>query len=496
MSVGRAALALLAALATALLAACSATRADESSPRPNILFVLADDQRADTLEAFGGLWDLDTPHLDGLAERGFAFTRASCTGGPHGAVCIPSRAMLMTGRAWFTLDLSTFDGRTTLPERLRDVGYRTFMSGKWHNGRGTLVRAFPEARAVLESGMSNHFEVPLVDVMAGEAVRPRIGDGHSSELFASAVVDFVRAHDEPAPFFCYLAFTAPHDPRDAPLADRERWASRAPAPPPNFLPQHPFDNSQLTTRDEKLAAWPRTREVVSRQLAEYFALIEHMDAQLGRVLAALEEGGHLQNTIVVFAADHGLAMGSHGLLGKQNVYEHSMRAPLVVAGPGVPRGSSAALAYLFDAHATMLRLAGVAPSEDAHALDLAPLWSDGEIGGENGSETALRDRLLTSQHHMRAITDGRYKLIRYPDVDVTQLFDLAEDPHEMDDLAGRVEHVPTIERLRALLEDEQAALGDTQPWTADEVRDAAIDLTGRERKPDRWQPAWIVETYF
>jgi arylsulfatase A-like enzyme len=471
-----------------VFAGCSAPRVVEPAPRPNILFVLADDQRADTLAAFGGLWELGTPNLDGLSERGFSFTRASCAGGPHGAVCIPSRAMLMTGRAWFTLDLGTFDGRATLPERLRDAGYRTFMSGKWHNGRGTLVRAFPNAHAVLEGGMANHFEVPLVDVEAGEVVRPRVGDGHSSELFADAVVDFVRGYDESDPFFCYLAFTAPHDPRDAPLADRERWAARTPELPPNFLPQHPFDNSQLTTRDEMLAAWPRTPEVVARQLAEYFALIEHMDAQLGRVLAALEETGRLENTVVVFAADHGLAMGSHGLLGKQNVYEHSMRAPLIVAGPGVPRGSSAALTYLFDAHATMLRLAGVEPSEDVHALDLAPLWS--------GERSALRDRILTSQHHMRAITDGRYKLIRYPDVDVTQLFDLARDPHELADLAGRPEHASTLVRLRELLEDEQAALGDTQPWTSEVLRDPVVDLTGRERDPDRWQPDWIVETYF
>lgn len=485
-----------------LVASCAgpaATDAEAVEPtrRPNILFVLADDQRADTLAAFGGQWQLETPHLDGLAERGFAFTRTSCTGGPHGAVCIPSRAMLMTGRAWFELELSTFDERASLPERLREAGYRTFMSGKWHNGRATLRRAFPDARAVLEQGMSNHYEVPAVDLVDGEVRNPRVDPIHSSELFTDAVLDFLRGDapgtsgeggDDDAPFFCYLSFTAPHDPRDAPPEDRARWSERTPALPPNFMGQHPFDNSQLTTRDENLAAWPRTPEVVTRQLGEYFALIEHMDAQIGRVLRALEEAGELEHTIVVFAADHGLSMGSHGLLGKQSVYEHAMRAPLIVAGPGVPSGSSDALAYLFDAHATMLRLAGVAPLADSHARDLAPLWRD--------PEHVHRTRLLTSQHHMRAVTDGRFKLIRYPDVQVTQLFDLASDPHELTDLSTDPAHGATVDRLRELLVAEQAELGDGQPWTSEVTREPAIDLTGREREPDPWQPRWIVEAYF
>jgi len=161
-----------------------------------------------------------------------------------------------------------------------------------------------------------------------------VTDTHSSELFGKAAVAFVESVGD-EPFFAWVAFTAPHDPRQPPTGFRERLAGREPSPPANFLPRHPFDNGELAIRDEKLLGWPRTREAISRELADYYACIEGMDAEIGRILAALEAAGRLDDTIVLFTSDHGLAIGSHGLLGKQNLYEHSMRAPAVIAGPGV-----------------------------------------------------------------------------------------------------------------------------------------------------------------
>ncbi|QDU65458.1 sulfatase-like hydrolase/transferase [Engelhardtia mirabilis] len=454
----------------------------------NVLLIYADDQRADTIGALGND-GIRTPHLDSLVERGTAFERTYCLGGPHGAVCIPSRAMLMTGRAWFELDLGEFDGRTTLPEHMAAAGYRTFMTGKWHNGHAALRRAFPQARAVMRAGMSNHFQVPLVDVEGGEFQNVRQGEGHSSEIFADQAVAFLeRAAEGEAPFFCYVAFTAPHDPRDAPIAWRERMAGRRPPLPANFMPQHPFDNSQLTTRDEMLGPWPRTEELVREQLAEYYALIEHLDSQVGRVLAALEASGRADRTLVVYAADHGLAMGSHGLLGKQSVYEHSMRAPLILAGPGIPHGRTNSLAYLHDIYATVLATAGLEAEGDTHSRDLHPLLGeDAPVG---------REVVLTSQHHMRAITDGRWKLIRYPDIDRTQLFDLESDPAELHDLGSDPDQSERIAALRKQLLAQQTLLGDHQPWTSPEQHPAEIDLTGHERVIDPWQPQWIREKYF
>src|SRR6185295_12363812 len=123
--------------------------------------------------------------------------------------------------------------------------------------------------------------------------------------------------------------------------------------PPDFLPQHPFDNGEMTVRDEKLAPWPRTPENIRSQLADYYALITFMDLQIGRILAALDKSGAAQDTIVVFSSDQGLALGSHGLMGKQNLYESGMKVPLIFAGPGIPKGQADALVYLHDIYPTV-----------------------------------------------------------------------------------------------------------------------------------------------
>ena len=197
---------------------------------------------------------------------------------------------------------------------------------------------------------------------------------HSVKLFADAAIEFLRSQTDEAPFLCYVAFNAPHDPRIAPPSFHEWYNAHQPPLPPNFLPQHPFDNGEMVIRDERLAPWPRTPEVVRRHLADYYASIEFLDEQVGRIVAALEASGRLENTLIVFASDHGLAIGSHGLFGKQNLYEHSMNSPLIIAGPGIPQGKRiAALCYLLDIFPTLGELAGVAGPEGNEGRSLAPI---------------------------------------------------------------------------------------------------------------------------
>jgi arylsulfatase A-like enzyme len=229
---------------------------------------------------------------------------------------------------------------------------------------------------------------------------------------------------------------------------------------------------------------------VSDQLCEYYGLITDLDLQVGRILAALEARGAAENTLVLYAADHGLAMGSHGLLGKQSLYEHSSGLPLILAGPGVPKGArSDALVYLYDLYPTLTEVGGAEKPEDLHATSLWPVI--------RGEQETVRATLYTSLgKHQRAVRDGRWKLIRYPEVEVTQLFDLREDPLELVNLADRFEHAGTLSRLRRELEQWQAFAGDAAPWTAEKTRSPEIDLTGASRKPDRWQPRWVREKYF
>ena len=309
---------------------CNAQRQlDSSDNQPNILFLFADDQRTDTIAHFGNQ-HIKTPNLNKIAERALNFTNAYCMGSIHGAVCQPSRAMLHSGRTLYHVPMD-LKNVVTLGEVLGKNGYSTFGTGKWHNGKESFARSFHSGKAIMFGGMSNHLKVPVEDMDFDRTFsNKRTGEKFSSELFADAAIEFIKNRDNSKPFFCYVSFTAPHDPRQPPKEFAEEYYKANLPLPKNFLPQHPFDMGSMQIRDEVLAGWPRTEEVIRDQLAEYYGMITHMDGQIGRILGTLKRHSQ-RETIIVFSADHGLAMGSHGLLGKQNLYEHSMKAPMFIA---------------------------------------------------------------------------------------------------------------------------------------------------------------------
>jgi len=458
-----------------------------AAERPNILFLFADDQRADTIAAWGNRF-IKTPNLDGLVKRGTSFRNNYCFGSNSGAVCVPSRAMLMTGRRWFDVDANLKTERL-LPEVLRAAGYTTFAAGKWHNGRESLQRAFPEARSMFLGGMEDHTKVSVVDVVEGRTSAPRVAAKFSSEEFADAAITFLGRQTNRQPFFCYVAFTAPHDPRNPPPAYREMYYRRPPPLPENFLPQPAINNGfSRNVRDENLAGYPRTARAVQDQLCEYYGLITHLDEQVGRILRALEQNGQATNTLIIYTADHGLALGSHGLLGKQSVYEHSMKSPLIIAGPGVPRGkSTTAFTYLLDLFPTLCAAAGGTPPPALAGHDLTPLWT--------GRKKSVRDSVfLPFTDTMRAVRDERWKLIVYPRINHQELFDLKNDPGERHDLAAKKPR--EVARLTALLREWQERTGDHRPLTSTNPAPRVLRYDDFLRQPDQWQPAWIVEKYF
>lgn len=464
---------------------------DTQAGRPNILILFSDDQRHDTIAAYGNPL-IRTPHIDSLVRRGFSFRGNYIFGGNNGAVCVPSRAMLMSGKTWFRMDAPTLNGVRLLPEMLGENGYATFATGKWHNGQPSWLRAFQQGRSVMFGGMSDHTKVPVRDLGPdGKLTEVRTGEKFSSELFADAAIDFIENQDGRKPFFAYVAFTAPHDPRQPPESYREMYYRNLPPLPANFLPQLPFDNGMMRNlRDENLAAWPRTESVIRDQLAEYYGMITHMDEQIGRIFAALEKSGKAENTIVIFAADNGLALGSHGLLGKQSVYEHSMRTPLIIAGPGIPNGKSTrAFTYLLDVFPTLCDVLGIARPEGLEGESLRPLWE--------GKRSSIRDSVfLPFLQIQRAVRDERWKLIAYPKIGHLQLFDLRNDPNEIRNLIDRPENGVHVRRLQKLMKQWQERVGDTLELPTQNHQPPAIDLTGQDRKPDQWQPDWIIKKYF
>jgi arylsulfatase A-like enzyme len=266
-----------------------------------------------------------------------------------------------------------------------------------------------------------------------------------SQQFADAAIGFIR-RKPPGPFFLHVNFAAPHDPLLMPPGYEARYKPKNTPLPANFLPEHPFDTGYLRTRDELLFSWPRTPDAVRDELAMYYLVISHMDAQIGRILAALKATGQAARTIVIFSSDQGVAIGSHGLRGKQNMYEHTIGVPLIIAGPGIPRGIRCnAQCYLRDLYPTACDLADIDVPQRVQGRSLVPLL--------RGEAAAIYPCAFAAfGKAQRMIRTDRWKLIQYPKIDRFQLFDLSADPREINDLANSSRHAEVLADLRSKLE--------------------------------------------
>jgi len=430
--------------------------------RPNILFLITDDQRFDTIAALGNSY-IRTPNMDKLVRSGTSFTNAYIMGSMSGAVCMPSRAMLLTGRHLFSLKNK---GRTIpqehimFPELLRKEGYITFETGKWHNRREPFVRSFNTGGNIFFGGMSEHYKVPLHDYDASgeykKSSRFYVEDKHSSELFSDAAVKFLQSCDGSSPFFMWVSYTAPHDPRTAPEKYRRMYEGKEMPLPRSFMPEHPFDNGEMRIRDEELAPWPRTPDEIRKHLADYYAMITHLDFQIGRVLEALKQTRQADNTIIILCGDNGLAVGRHGLLGKQNLYEHSIGVPLIMCGPGVPVGEKRdVLCYIHDIYPSLCEFIGIEVPNSVESKSF--------LSSIKNSESAHRSTLFFAyKDFQRAVRDERYKLIEYnvKGKRTTQLYDLHSDPWELRNLADEPDYSVNIRRLRRTLLKWKNKIGD------------------------------------
>ncbi|WP_228692841.1 sulfatase-like hydrolase/transferase [Lunatimonas sp.] len=458
---------------------------------PNVLFLFADDQQADALGISGNPY-IHTPNIDQLAREGSRFSNAYVMGGHHGAICMASRAMLMSGNNFFRV-YDRLNGVHTMPMAFAEAGYTTYGTGKWHNEKEAFEASFHHGRNVYLGGMADHYDINLRDYGTDGRLGDPVKKGYSTDIFAQTAIDFLQEHTQShpgKPFFCYVSFTAPHDPYSPEASYIDHYPDGSLPLPGNYMPHHPFEFDQLTVRDENLTGWPRRPEVIQMILSDYYALVTHLDAQIGRIIAALKATGQYDNTIIVYAADNGLAVGRHGLLGKQNLYEHSIKVPLILKGPGIAENQVLdAFAYIHDIFPTLAQLAGVPISEKLEGQSLVPVIQ--------GTQQQVRNSLFTAYRHtVRAIRDERWKLIRYPERDYTQLFDLIRDPLELNNLAQSGSHNETVDRLTQLMKDWQSDYGDEHPLTAKEIKPLVYDPDTLVRKPDQWQPEYILKRYF
>ena len=444
-----------------------------SAEKPNILFIFSDDQAYDTIRSLGND-EIETPNLDRLVARGTTFTHAYNQGSWSGAVCVASRTMLLTGRYVWHADkiygqtdkLFRETGKMWPQILEKEGGYDTYFSGKWHV-RADAVKTFKTARHV-RPGMPKQTKTGYNRPIDGQPdpwspFDPKFGgfwEGgkHWSEVLGDDGVEYLEtAAKKDAPFFMYLAFNAPHDPRQSPKEFVDKYPLDKIAVPQPFLPEYPYNEPMASgrgLRDEKLAPFPRTENSVKVNRQEYYAIITHMDVQIGRILEALEKTGKADNTWIIFSADHGLACGHHGLMGKQNMYDHSVRMPWIIAGPGVPAGKKVDTPiYLQDAMATSFDIAGIKKPEHVEYSSVLPLLKDGAKPHYDGIYGAY----LKNQ---RAVTLDGHKLILYPKAKVARLYDLKTDPLEAKDIAAEESSKPVMKKLFAKFLELQKTVGD------------------------------------
>lgn len=440
-----------------ILMSAALLRADQ----PNFLFIFADDQCYQTINALGNT-EVETPNLDKLARTGVTFDRTYNMGGWNGAICVASRTMLNTGRfIWNANEVHPHLANEVAEDRfwakmLRKAGYETYFSGKWHVGKDTVCKAAFDTARHIRPGMPNQTKAGYNRPLEGKpdpwSPFDKSFDGfwkggkHWSEVLADDAVDYLdRSAQRDNPFFMYLAFNAPHDPRQAPKEYVDKYPLDKIAVPKNFLPEYPYKDDigcSAKLRDEKLAPFPRTEHAIKVHRQEYYAIITHMDAQIGRILEALDKTGKRDNTYIIFTADHGLSVGHHGLVGKQNQYDHSIRVPFMICGPNLQAGKHIdASIYLQDVVPTTLELADIEKPEHVEFNSLVPL-----LRGQTEKHTydAIYGAYMMVQ---RSITFEDFKLIVYPKANKVRLFDLKKDPLEQNDLADDADHQSKKQRL-------------------------------------------------
>lgn len=474
----------LISLFSIVLFSCS-TQKEE---KPNILFIFADDQCYDAINALGINSEVITPNLDRLVNGGVSFNHTYNMGAWQPAVCVASRAMLNTGRfVWNAEQFDNTKAENQLKEKgqlwsqlMSQAGYDTYMTGKWHlkipadsvfdyvvhERPGMPSDAFVsnyqevfkvikeeyektgDASAVMPNGYARPASVQDSSWLPWDKTKGGYWEGgkHWSEVLGDDALKFIdQAKNDDDPFFMYLAFNAPHDPRQSPKEFVDMFPLENISVPKSFQPEYPYKDEigcSPTLRDEALAPFPRTEYSVKVHRQEYYALIAHMDKQIGRILDALDASGKADNTYIFFTADHGLALGNHGLIGKQNMYEHSMRPPLLVVGPKIKAGSKVdAPVYLQDVMASALDLAGVEKPDYVQFNSLMPM-ALGET--TQSAYPAIYGCYVNKQRMIRK--DG-FKLIMYPKANVVRLYNLSKDPLELNDLADDKAYQQTISDL-------------------------------------------------
>ncbi|MBT6168069.1 MAG: sulfatase-like hydrolase/transferase [Verrucomicrobia bacterium] len=453
-----------------------------SEKSPNILFIVADDQSPYDLKVYDPNSPLDTPVLDQLAADGMIFDAAHHMGSFSGAVCSPSRHMIMSGRTVWHLP----NARGAIKKGLCPTGLEQNVMASVFNRAGyDTVRTCKNGNSY--KAANEQFTI------RNDATKRGGTDETGSSWHANQVLSYLEDRsqkDKRKPFLIYYGFSHPHDTRDGKPELLKKYGAinhtqkevLPPAHPNqpelqiNYLPKHPFHHGHPGLRDEVSVkgVWEKRDErTIRNELGREYACSENIDIQIGRVLKKLEEMGELENTYIFYTADHGMAIGRHGLQGKQNLYEHTWRVPFIVKGPGIKPGSRApGNIYLLDTLSTLCDLASIEPPQTSEGVSFKSVLE--------GKKDTVRDTLFGvycggTKPGMRSIKKGDWKLIKYDVLDgkvrETQLFNLAKNPNEfisehgkkdpsLTDLAENPDYAEKLAEMEGLLLAEMRRLDD------------------------------------
>jgi arylsulfatase A-like enzyme len=389
--------------------------------------------------------------MDKLVRSGVTFTNTHIMGSYSGAVCMPSRAMLFTSKNLFNLERSGSvipDEDITMGECLKNSGYNTFGTGKWHNSREAYARTFTAGANIFFGGMCNHYQVPIYDFdSTGEYPKANktVGKKFSSELFTDAAVDYIENYNEDKPFFVYVAYTAPHDPRIAPKEYTALYEEKNIDIPENYMPEHPFDNGELKIRDEKLAPFPRTKEIVKKEMAAYYAMISNVDDNFKRLRGLLQKLNIEDNTIFIFMTDNGTAAGYKKVKGewkgynanmrgtKASAYEGGHRVPLLIRyAKGKIKGGKdvTELSSCIDLLPTIAKLCNLDAAK-ADGCDLSPLLKGKKKGLKRKYIISDSQRVQEPEKWRKSsVMSGTWRL-----VNGEELYDISKDPGQEKDVA-------------------------------------------------------------
>ncbi len=459
----------------ALFALLAVTSSEARAAKPNILFIAIDDQN-DWIGHLGGHPMAKTPHLDQLAARGTTFLNAHC----QAPLCNPSRTSLLLGlrptttgvyglAPWFRT-LPEWKDRVTLPQHFAQHGYRTAATGKiYHQGTGSGGGKARPKNQTPESAPTTEPEFQTTAALGGVGTKPpqrlvppspmltnalvdwgvwpldNDDTGKGDYQVASWIVDQIKTAPKDQPFFIAAGFFLPH----VPCYATQKWFDLYPDDD-SVLPKVLEGDRDDTPHFSWYLHWklPEPRLKLLKESGQwrnlvrsYLACVSFTDSQVGRLLTALEESGHAEDTIVVLWGDHGWHLGEKAITGKNTLWERGTKVPLLFAGPGIRSGQRCLQpAELLDLYPTLIELAGLPPRTDLEGLSLVPQLRDA---------ASKRERPAITSHNQgnHGIRSERWRYIHYADGS-EELYDLQADPNEWHNLAGSSKYAPVIAEHR------------------------------------------------